>query len=636
MKRLVVGTAGHIDHGKTSLVRALTGIDTDRLKEEKARGITIELGFAYLTLPDGQRLAFVDVPGHERFVRTMIAGATGIDVVLLIIAADEGVMPQTREHLDILKLLGIRHGAVVLTKVDLVDEELLELAIDDAQTFVKGTFLEGAPILPCASSTGQGLPALLELLQRFDRELDPRPVDGPFRLPIDRVFTLRGFGTVVTGTCISGQVAAGALLELLPSGLKARVRGIQVHGEEVGRAMAGQRVAINLQGIDKDRLERGDQLTTAGRLLASSILDVSYEHLPSLDAPLKHRARVRFLTGTTEVTGVAHVLTGVALEPGEAGYLQLRLDAPVVVRGGDRYILRLESPLITLGGGEVLDPSPAKHRRRGRLEAAARLDRLRTGGPEQEVRTWLELAGAEEVAVERLVRRSRQSQEALRALLMEAVTRGEAVALDAEGREFVAAAALSSCREAIQTRLEAFHQAHPLKGGAPRGELRTGLTFASDRVFLRALEELVTEGIAAVDGPFYHLTRFTVTLDATHTALAELLCASLEAAALAPPLLSELRDLTGSSEGQLVDVLNHLTSIGRLKKIKEGHWIDATAIDALQDRLVSHLREHGELTPVAFKDLTGLSRKWAIPLLEYFDKIQLTLRVGDVRRLRGG
>jgi selenocysteine-specific elongation factor len=635
-KRLVVGTAGHIDHGKTSLVKALTGIDTDRLKEEKARGITIELGFAHLTLPDGQRLAFVDVPGHERFVRTMIAGASGIDVVLLVIAADEGVMPQTREHLDILELLGVRHGAVVLTKIDLVDEELRELAIDDVQGFVKGTFLEGASILPCSSVTGQGLPALLETLQAFGHQLEERSAAGPFRLPVDRVFSLKGFGTVVTGTVHAGAVSAGDTLEVLPSGLKARVRGVQVHGGEVMKAFAGQRAAINLQGIEKDRIDRGDQLATPGQLLSSSILDVQYHHLGGAAKPLEHRDRVRFLSGTSEVNGVAHVLSGVAIEPGRDGYLQLRLDAPVPARAGDRYVLRLESPVTTLGGGMVLDPAPSKHRRRHRAEAAALLEALHAGTGADEVRTWLVLSGPKGTTVDRLARRSGRPVETLRDALAGAVERGDAVALDVEGREYVAASAMRACREAVIDRLEELHRSNPLKAGAARAEIRVGCPFYGDRVFLRALEDLVAEGEIVAEGPVYRLARFSVALDPADAALAERVTRALEAAGLAVPLLTELKESLGVPEAKLVDLLNYLTSSGVLKKIREGHWATAAAVDALQEALVAHMRAHGELSPVAFKELTGLSRKWAIPMLEYFDKIQLTLRVGDVRRLRGG
>lgn len=686
--RLVFGTAGHIDHGKSSLVKALTGIDPDRLKEEKARGITIELGFAPLTLPGGERVAFVDVPGHERFIRTMVAGVTGIDAVLLVIAADEGVMPQTREHLDILRLLGVKRGLVVLTKIDQVDEELLALAQDDVEGFLKGSVLEGAPILPVSSVIGAGLPALLEALTSLAHHIPERSLDGPFRLPIDRVFSLRGFGTVVTGTACAGQVSPGDMLELVPGQLRVKVRGLQRHGEETERVFAGQRVALNLQGVEKERVERGMQLVSPGMMVTSALLDVSYLQLSSHDKPLHHRERVRFLSGTSEVVGVVHVL-GIAsdplpgvqgvpeglvgleeaawralsaapepadgpgqgatslqvlasgaervgeVEPGQKAYLQLHLDEPVPARAGDRFVLRLESPLLTLGGGVVLDPESQKHRRHGRQDAAFWLSRLENGDDVEKLGIWLQLAGPDGIAVERLVRRGGLGLERTRRGLQARVTAGRAVWLDDEQRELVDADVFRRCQTLLLDRCAALHGASRLKPGLNRGELRGGLPYFGEKVFLRALEVLVRQEKLQLQGSLYRLPGFSPQLSATQEPHAARLRSLLSEAGTAPPLLNELKELTRLDEGPLLELLGFLTHTGEVVRVKEGHWMWAEALRGLQAQVVQHLMAVGELTPSSFKDLTGLTRKWAIPLLEYFDQTQVTLRVGEVRRLRG-
>ncbi len=628
MKRLVVGTAGHIDHGKTALVKALTGIDTDRLVEEKERGITIELGFAPMELKSGRRLAFVDVPGHERLVRTMVAGVSGIDVVLLIVAADEGVMPQTREHLDILRLLGVRHGAVVLTKIDLVDDELLELAREDVESFVAGTFLETGPVVACSAQTGEGLDALLEVLERFADEVEERSSEGPFRMFIDRVFSLRGFGTVVTGTVSSGRIGVGETVEVLPAGFSARIRGLQVHGSEVKEALAGQRAAVNLQGVERGRILRGYQLSTPGTLRVSSIVDVSYEHLPGNKDPLVHRARVRFLSGTAEIDGVAHVLGGARIEPGDTGFLQLRLDKPAAPRAGDRYVLRLETPVVTLGGGTVVDPTPVKHRRRGRLEAAERLARLSGARGPRQAEIWLEIAGPAGVTVEELARRSGWAVDRLQEALLAS---SDAVALDDRGKAFVSRRWVDACKVAALEQLEALHSQHPLRPGVTRGELFGRIGYCGQQVFSRVLEDLVECGEVRVDGPVYALATFEPRLSPEESRIADRLTDLLGRAGLAAPFLAELAEKVGEDPGRIVEILGHLERQGQVTKVKDGYWVLSEPLAALRERMEAHLDAEGELSPAAFKAMTGLSRKWAIPLLEYFDRVQLTLRVGDVR-----
>ena len=363
MKQVVMGTAGHIDHGKTQLIKTLTGIDTDRLKEEKERGITIDLGFAHLTYEDGTEVGVIDVPGHERFVRNMLAGVGGIDLVMLVIAADEGVMPQTREHLAICQLLRVKEGLVALTKADLVDEDWLELVSEDTREFLKGTFLEGKPIVPVSAKTGQGIDELKRVLQALVARVPPKQLEGKFRLPVDRVFTIRGFGTVVTGTLFSGTIRVEDRIEIYPKGIEAKIRGLQVHNASVPEAVAGQRTAINLQGIDKVELERGDVLGHPGEFAPTFMLDAVLQHLSDAPRPLRHRARVRLHVGTSEIMGRVILLDRDELAPGEEAYVQLRLEEPAIVLPRDRFVIRSYSPVQTIGGGMLLDAQPAKHRR---------------------------------------------------------------------------------------------------------------------------------------------------------------------------------------------------------------------------------------------------------------------------------
>ncbi len=363
MKHVILGTAGHIDHGKTALVKALTGVDTDRLKEEKERGITIELGFTFLDLPSGIRLGIIDVPGHEKFVKHMVAGVWGIDLVALIIASDEGVMPQTREHLDICRLLRVKKGLVILTKIDLVDRELLELVKEEVTEVIKDTFLKEAPILPVSSLTGEGIPELLSTLDRLSLEVEERPSDGLFRLPIDRVFIMKGFGTVVTGTMVSGSLALGETITILPSGQEGKVRNLQVYNNPVERAFAGQRTAVNLQGIEASAIERGDVLTHPQTFIPTQVLDVFLEYLPHSPRPLKNRTKLRFHIGTVLTTSTIFLLDREELNPGEEGYAQIRLDRPLVAVPQDRFVIRGSGTIQTQGGGVVLDTHPKKHKR---------------------------------------------------------------------------------------------------------------------------------------------------------------------------------------------------------------------------------------------------------------------------------
>ncbi|RME24017.1 MAG: selenocysteine-specific translation elongation factor [Deltaproteobacteria bacterium] len=601
-RHFVIGTAGHIDHGKTSLVRALTGVDLDRLPEERARGITIALGFTVLDLPDGRRLSFVDVPGHERLVRTMIAGATGLDAVLLCVSAVEGVMPQTREHLDILSILGVEQGVIALTMTDLVDEEMVELATMDVEDAVRGTFLEGAPIIATASPPG-GTPRGLEPLRAALAALDPaeRSSAGPFRLPIDRAFVRRGFGTVVTGTVRSGVVHDGEEVEVQPAGLRARVRGIQVHGDSVDHSRAGQRTALNLAGIERDDLARGQVVLRPGTIPLASIIDASYRHLAG--APhLDHDARVRLLVGTAEVMAVCSVLdSDDGLVPGRDHLVQLRTDSPIVVLPGDRFVLRRESPVETLGGGRVLDPWAPRARQRDHARAAAELARVLDG--------------------DRSVLLLRAGQRGLPPVEVDLHEITDGISL---GDRVVHPEVFARLLDALVAAVDAWHAERPLTPGAPRRDLRRGpLRHLGDRAF----DELVARAAALqrieLDGPIIRAPGFRVRPDPDQQALLDRLLATVDAAGLdgtpVAPLMAEDPD-----------AFMFLVGEGLVDRVAD-RAVTGAHLEKLVHRVRSHLATHGSLSTADFKELTGLSRRMAIPLLEWLDARRVTLRQGDVR-----
>lgn len=633
MKQLVLGTAGHIDHGKTTLVKALTGIDTDRLKEEKARGITIELGFAHLELPSGLRLGIVDVPGHEKFVKNMVAGAAGIDLVALVIAADEGVMPQTREHLDICRLLGVEHGLVVLTKVDLVDQEWLELVQEDVAEFLAGTFLEGAPLVPVSAATGQGLEELVAELDRLASSLEERPAAGPFRLPVDRVFTMRGFGTVVTGTAIGGRVEVGQEVTVYPQGLTARVRGLQVHNQEVSQARRGQRTAINLQGLDREQVMRGDVVASPGSLQPSLWLDLEITVLEDAPRPIRHRAPVRFHTGTAEVMGRMHVLEGEELAPGQRAFCQVRLERPVAVMAGDRYVIRSYSPVHTIAGGVIVHPHPPR-RKRNRPEVLEELRLLRHGSPEERVLALARHTGAKGITRSELVRTTGLPPRELERLLPGLLSRRELVRFDKEGDRLLAGEVERRLMERAVELVGRFHQRQPLKPGMPRQQLRQELGRELEpKLFSHLLERLTAEKRLVVEGDRLRLPDHRVRLAGEEARLKARIERAYAEGGLTPPNYKDV--VAGVDPRQAKEVFAVLVEEGVLVRVKDELYYHTPALEQLKDQLVAHLEEHGRISAAQFKEMTGLTRKYLIPVLEYFDSINLTMRVGDERILRG-
>ena len=605
MKGLIVGTAGHIDHGKTSMVRCLTGIDLDSLPEEQERGITIALGFTWLDLPDGRRAAFVDVPGHERLVRTMVAGATGIDAVLLCVSAVDGVMPQTREHLAILSLLGVERGAVVLTMADLVDPEMLELAQEDVADAVVGTFLEGAPILPFSAITGEGKDAVIERVAGFpDTERAP---DGPFRLPVDRAFIRPGFGTVVTGTSWSGQLKDGETVQLLPGEGTARVRGIQVHGESADTAIAGRRTALNLAGIEVDDVPRGT-VVSHGDVPCPSMIDVRYEHLAG--APkLEDGVAVRVLLGTTECMGRLHLAADAEeLLPGRVRYAQIRLEQPMPCLPGDRFVVRRSSPIETLGGGIVLDPWAQRMRRKNRLAWGKQLERLDKG----DRGVWLERAGEVGLDPKEWARRSDGD---------------EGIQL---GDRMFARTVVGRLEGALLEALTQFHSEQPLALGANRRELRRGrLGHLTDRVFDALVDRLADLSTVEISGPMLRATGFQVALNEFQAGLKSALEDTIGRAGAGGILPKVLH--AAHPEPEVAALLRLVESEGTAKQVTGLGWVANTSLQRLRDQLKQYFATEERLAPAAFKEMTGLSRKGAIPLLEHLDATKWTRRSGDDR-----
>jgi selenocysteine-specific elongation factor len=634
MKHIVLGTAGHVDHGKTALVKALTGVDTDRLKEEKERGITIELGFAPLDLEGDERISVVDVPGHEKFVKNMVAGATGIDLVVMVIAADEGVMPQTREHLDICTLLGIRQGVVALTKVDLVDEEWLSLVRDDVREFLKGTFLADAPVVPCSVVTGQGIPVLRRAIGEAVSRLEERRDSGLFRLPIDRVFTMKGFGTVVTGTLVSGKVEVGDTVEIMPSKVQAKIRGIQVHNESQDAARAGQRTAINLQGVEKETVSRGEVLTHPGIFEAGQRPDVFLQYLRGGEKKLKTRSLVRFHTGTSEIIARVLLLNREEIEPGESAFAQVLLDSPVVVMGRDRFVIRSYSPVRTIGGGEILDPQGRKQKR-GIDKFLGELEILLSGTDAERAETIIGRTGAAGLSAWDLAVRSGMAMADLQKIVKDLAQKKKVILPEKDGSRIIAYPAYQALQDRLLAEIEGYHRKNPLKEGMPKEELRMVLPEDVDsKLFNMAAKELEKEGRIAVEKESVRLTGHRVSLKGELEGLKAKIVQTYLKAKLTPPLVKEVLEQFDSKPGEVQSVLGVLLKEGVLLKVTEDLYFHRDPMDQLRNDYVKLLAKDGKATPATFKDLTGLTRKFIIPLMEYFDANKLTIRVGDHRMLR--
>lgn len=641
MREIVLGTAGHVDHGKTSFIRALTGIETDRLKEEKKRGITIELGFAYLDLPCGHRLGIVDVPGHEKFVKNMVAGVTGMDLLAFIIAADEGIMPQTREHFDICRLLGVERGFVVITKMDLVEEDWLEMVIEEVREFCVGSFLEEAPIIAVSSQTGDGMDQVVDTIDAMVVEHHFNEVFGPFRLPIDRVFAMKGFGAVVTGTSISGRTTIGEDLRLYPGETKAKVRGIQVHSESVEVVEAGHRTAINLQGTEKEEIGRGMVLATVDSLEPSYMLDCSLSYLPSASKPLKHRTRVRVHLGTDELIGRVSLLDRDQLQPGEEAPVQLLLESETAVWPGDRYVIRSYSPVATIGGGVVLgNVSPRKRKRLAEKDQSYNIEIFNTlskGSPEEICLLHLKESGMAGLTAGDLAVRLGVFGKHLDKILNVPLSTKQMVVVDSVSKRFVDQSIAQEVVDGIVSFLESYHQANPLKDGLSKEEVRSGFQqFVDPKVFNYCLNDLLRKKVVVQEESVIHMAGHEVALKADEQQLQrDLMTWYRENGLTAPTVKETFAHFHEYPDGLVKEVLALLLKEGKLLKISETLYFSAEPLKRLQDDVVSFIKKEGEIDAPRFKTLSGLTRKFSIPILEYFDRIKLTIRVGDVRKLRG-
>ncbi|HLG51354.1 MAG TPA: selenocysteine-specific translation elongation factor [Chloroflexota bacterium] len=616
----VIGTAGHIDHGKSTLVRALTGIDPDRLREEKERGMTIDLGFAWLRLPSGREVSIVDVPGHERFIKNMLAGVGGIDLALLVVAADEGIMPQTEEHLAILDLLRVRRAVVALTKCDLVEADWLDLVRDEVAERLGRSRLSGAPIVAVSAVTGEGLPALLTALDAALDAIPPKPDLGRPRLPIDRAFTIAGFGSVVTGTLIDGALHVGDEVEILPEGLRSRIRGLQMHRQKVEQAAAGSRVAVNLAGLAVDALYRGQVLTSPGWLHPTTAINARLQVLDQAP-PLVHGSEVSFHAGSAEVGAHVRILDGEVVRPGEEGWVQLRFDRPVALVKGDLFIIR--SPNATLGGGEVVELHARRPRRRY-VGIVQRLQVMQRGVPAEMIRQVL--VDQPGLTLPAIVEATGLPAQQAAAVLEELVRAGEVVRL---GEIYVAAAMLAALCQQVEQELRLYHARFPLRPGMPREELKSRLGMAP-RAFTLLLEYLTRDGRIVAEESVVRLMDHRVAFDGALGARVQAFLEALAADPYAPPALDDLAARFGLDD----EVISALVAQGKIVRVSDTIAFTAEAFDALRRRVIEFLQEQGSASVAEVRDLLQTSRRYALALLEYFDQQHLTRRVGDMRVLR--
>jgi selenocysteine-specific elongation factor len=631
-----LGTAGHVDHGKSALVKALTGIDPDRLKEEKEREMTIDLGFAWLTLPSGTVVSIVDVPGHESFIKNMLAGVGGIDAALFVVAADEGIMPQTREHLDILDLLELEHGVVAVTKADLVDdEEWLELVMEEVRELLHNTALSEAQVVPVSAVTRQGLPQLLERLDELMERVPAKRDLGKPRLPVDRVFVMPGFGTVVTGTLVDGGLMVGQELEVLPSGLKARVRGLQTHKQKLEATPPGGRVAVNLGGVSSDQLQRGDVLALPGQLVSSNLVDARLRLLAGAPRPLKHNAQVEFYSGSAEILAHVRLLHDEVVEPGQEAWVQFRLTRPAALARDDHFIIRQPSPGLTIGGGVVIDPVPRRRHRRFRAAVVQRLEALSLGSPEDILREELEAGRIRTVG--EILREGGLPDAEGKEALAELVKRSEVLVLGvdespqrqmvAEDSYLISAAGYQDLVGRVGNELEEYHRRYPLRSGMPREELKSRLNLPP-KIFNAVLAHARRQNGLVEEGSAVRLPHHRIRFSTEQQRGIDRLLAEFTANPYATPSVAECEAAIGP------ELLSVLVEEGRLVRVSDTVLFLRDTYEEMVARVVADIQAEGNITVAQVRDLFQASRKYALALMEHLDEQRITKRVGDTRVLR--
>ena len=618
----VVGTAGHVDHGKSTLVEALTGIDPDRLREEKERGMTIDLGFAWLPLPSGNEVSIIDVPGHERFVNNMLAGVGGIDLALLVVAADESVMPQTREHLAILDLLQIKKGLVAVSKMDLVDEDWLELVVADVADLLQGTALEGSPVVPVSPVTGEGLPQLVSTIDELLQQTSPKSDLGRPRLPIDRSFTMTGFGTVVTGTLIDGTLSVGQEAELVVAGKSTRVRGLQTHREKQDNVAPGSRVAANLSGVPYESINRGEVLTTPGWLKSTTAVDARLRIIPDAPHPVRHNMFVTLHVGSSEAIARVRLLEKPLAEPGDDTWAQFKFNTPLAVVKGDYYVIR--SNLTTLGGGNIVDAHARRHRRMYQ-PTLDRLALMEKGTDREVLLKTIEMS--EPAQFQAVVNRANLQPDAARSELQAMASENLVITLGGKtmgrGVSIYTAAGWSAVAANARDALASYHRQFPLRKGAPKEELRSRLRM-TPQVFNNALPKLQQDGALMEDPTLVRLPEHGPKLTGDQQRLAQVFLKSLESDPYSPPTDSPVD----------AEVLNLLADEGKVVQVSETVAFSASAYEHMVEGISAYIREHGEITVADVRDLFGTSRKYALALMDHLDHQRVTRRVGDARVLR--
>jgi selenocysteine-specific elongation factor len=631
VKRLVIGTAGHIDHGKTTLVKALTGIETDRLKEEKQRGISIELGFAPFTLPSGQKAAIVDVPGHERFIRHMLAGAFGIDMVIFTIAADEGVMPQTREHMDIIELLGVNQGVIVLTKKDMVDEEWLLMVEEEIKEYTDKTILKGTPIIAVSALTKEGIPDLLAALEELANRIKEKPKGGQVRLPIDRVFTISGFGTVVTGTLWSGSINVGDTLELMPVGRPVKVRTLQVHGEKVPVAYAGQRVAVNLQGIEVNDIKRGYLLATPGFLQPGYRVDAKLRLLPSSPRTLKNWNRIRFHIGTDETMGRVILLDRDELLPGEETFVQIVMEKPVVCYKGDSYVIRYYSPVTTIGGGVIINANSPKQKRFNE-DVLNELVMKEEGTLYDILLHEMESHPEELFNLDSFIKKTGSSADKVKDEIAQLLEDEKIIDLTGKG-EYLSNYGISVMADKITSVLAEFHKQYPLRQGYPREDMRSRFfTSLNAKMFNMLLKHLEAKrGIIKSKNNLIMLAPHEPLPGEREEKYIREILTLMTGQLFSPPSPQEMKETLGISDTEFSEIFSYLVEQQLVIKLNETMFFSTQAIEEGKKILNQYFDREKELNLATMRDLLNTSRKYVLPLIEYYDRIRFTRRVGDMR-----
>lgn len=631
MKRIIIGTAGHIDHGKTTLVRALSGAETDRLKEEKQRGISIELGFAPFNLPGGQKAAIVDVPGHERFIRHMLAGAFGVDMVLFTIAADEGVMPQTREHMDIIELLGVEKGIIVITKKDMVDEEWLMLMEEEIKEYVDKSILKEAPIVAVSAVTGEGIQELLTVIEETAETVKEKPVFGQARLPIDRVFTIAGFGTVVTGTLWSGQINVGDSLELMPVQKQVKVRTLQVHNDKVNTAYAGQRVAVNLQGIEVSEIKRGYLLASAESLTPSYRVDTRLRLLSSSPRSLKNWNRVRFHLGTDEALGRVVLLDRDELLAGEESYAQIVMEKPVVAYKGDPFVLRFYSPVQTIGGGRIIEPCAARQKR-FREDVLDELTVKEEGTLYDVILHEMESDSRDVFTVSDLAKRTGSEEKRIVEEIRQLIDDEKAIDIGNKGAFFISQLGLQQIGEQIIRTIKDYQNKFPLRQGYPKEDMRSRMfKQINSKIFNAILNNLEQQRAIVSKNNLVSLPGHKAEPGAQELAAIKKIVQIMNEEIFSPPGPGELLKMTALQEASFNEIISYLTEEGEIVKINDNTYFSHNAIDKGKEMLEEYFTREKELSLATARDIFNTSRKYTLPLLEYYDRIRFTRRVGDMR-----